>query len=175
MTTPDNTPELRPIPDFPGYFADAAGHVWSVLDRRRVTPYRLIPQSGHSGRLTVGLSRHGARRTLTVHRLVARAWLGSGNGLRVVRHLDGNHLNNAVSNLAWGTYAENSRDAWAHGTMTRRTGALNGAAKLTADQVRELRRERAQGFLLHELALRYGVALATVSRIVNRKAWVDVA
>lgn len=34
----------------------------------------------------------------------------------VVRHLDGNSLNNTLSNLAWGTTADNTRDSIDHGT-----------------------------------------------------------
>lgn len=46
-----------------------------------------------------------------VHRLVALAFIGEPpEGMPLIRHLDGNARNNVVSNLAWGTAAENSLD-----------------------------------------------------------------
>jgi hypothetical protein len=54
-------------------------------------------------------------KNLTVHRLVMRAF--NGDSALVVRHLDGNQKNNALSNLKYGTYSENAHDRVAHGNM----------------------------------------------------------
>ncbi|WP_221625413.1 HNH endonuclease [Homoserinimonas aerilata] len=58
--------------------------------------------------------RDGAHSVHNVHRLVAFAFIGAPTG-PVVRHLDGNPDNNAVTNLAFGTVAENNRDTIRHG------------------------------------------------------------
>lgn len=44
-------------------------------------------------------------------------------------------------------------------------------AKLTLDQVRELRRRRGDGEKLKDLAAEYGVRTSTLSQIVNGKRW----
>ena len=51
-----------------------------------------------------------------VHRLVLETFVGPSNGMEV-RHIDGNPLNNVVSNLAWGTRKEQIADQKAHGTF----------------------------------------------------------
>lgn len=56
----------------------------------------------------------------------------------------------------------------------RAMGESNGAAVLTAKDVRRLRELAANGVLQKELAKRYGIAAATVSRIVTRKLWPHV-
>lgn len=57
-----------------------------------------------------------AGRTRAVHQLAAEAFIGTRPPGVVTRHLDGDSLNNAAYNLAWGTQADNGRDAVAHGT-----------------------------------------------------------
>ena len=53
----------------------------------------------------------------------------------------------------------------------RNVGAANQAAKLTEDQVREIRRQHQNGATFNDLALRYKVSDATIRNIVIRKTW----
>jgi hypothetical protein len=76
---------------------------------RRQTPTR-------KGYLSVGLRRDGYRRQCEVHGLVLRAFVGDRPEDLQCRHLDGNRRNNRLSNLCWGTYAENQADIDRHGT-----------------------------------------------------------
>lgn len=45
------------------------------------------------------------------------------------------------------------------------------SAKLTDDDVREIRKAREAGFLLSDVAARYGISISRVSMIANRKSW----
>ncbi len=53
-------------------------------------------------------------------------------------------------------------------------GERNGRAKLTTEQVVEIRQRRAAGVTLVELATTYGITSALVSRIARRLAWTHV-
>lgn len=53
-------------------------------------------------------------------------------------------------------------------------GARHWKSKLTEDDVREMRRLRAAGWLQKDLAKKYGVDAGTVCWIVNRKSWAHV-
>lgn len=75
----------------------------------------LKPQRGSKGHYGVNLHRNGKSKTHYIHQLVARAFLDNPDGLPVVRHLDDVKENNHVSNLAWGTWADNSQDAIRNG------------------------------------------------------------
>jgi hypothetical protein len=66
--------------------------------------------------------------------------------------------------LRWATHAENVADRVAHGT-----------AKLTAKDVRAIRRMVSQGTRTQkQLAARFGVGEPTISKIVRREMWVNV-
>jgi hypothetical protein len=53
-------------------------------------------------------------------------------------------------------------------------GEQSGAAKLTEDQVREIRRLAAEGWSQPKLGRRFGVVHATVGRIIRGKGWSHV-
>ena len=62
------------------------------------------------------LTKQGSRKVFSVHVLVMAAFVGPRPEGAVTRHLDGNPLNNHLTNLAYGSQSENLRDAVAHGT-----------------------------------------------------------
>lgn len=88
----------------------------------------------------------------------------------VARHLCGNGDKGCVSpmHLVWGTVAENCRDMIVHGTSPR--GERNPNAKITDDDVREIRRLR--GIVRQvDLANRFGISQAAVSKIQLNQGW----
>ena len=96
-----------PIPTFPGYWASDDGRV-------RSTRGELVPWTS-SGYLTVGLRRDGSTIKVHVHRLILMAFTGLPEPGLDGCHIDGDRLNNAASNLYWGTRSQNIRDQVRHG------------------------------------------------------------
>lgn len=110
MTTPE---EWRPIPGHDGYEVSNLGR---VLSRRRpvsAIKAQHVRKDGYAG---LALHCGPAHRTRLVHHLVAEAFLGARPEGMVVRHLNGDRLDNRAENMSWGTYSENNLDAVAHGT-----------------------------------------------------------
>lgn len=88
-------------------------------------------------------------------------------------HEDGNPGNNALSNLRWGTTRDNQADRVRHGTSNR--GERCGTSKLTAEEVRAIRREYAEGWnTMVAVAKKYGVSQSSIFLIVHRKNWAHV-
>lgn len=61
------------------------------------------------GYLMANLFKNGENKLITVHRLVATAFLPNPMNLPVINHRDENPSNNHVSNLEWTTQKENLR------------------------------------------------------------------
>lgn len=108
--------EWRPVLDYEGlYEVSSDGRVRS-LPRPRTRGRILVPRVNGNGYLQLKLCASGVPLTRKVHQLVCEAFRGPRQEGQVVRHLDGNRLNNCASNLAWGTPSENMQDSVRHGT-----------------------------------------------------------
>lgn len=122
---------------------------------------RLIP---YSSVMLIGTD--GKSHRYMNHLLALEAFVCTRPEGLVARHLNGNGADNRLSNLAWGTVAENVADRTRHGTEN--TGERNGRSKLTQDQVAEI---RASGMSQYVLAAKYGVSQGNISSIRSGRIW----
>lgn len=179
---------MRPCPSFPGYSATEVGRIFSHRRGKRlpgqhggkgsyIDPSYMRELRGSispKGYRNVGIRvGEGRSRPVGVHQLVADAFLGPCPPGMEVRHLDGCHTNNAVSNLAYGTPRDNAKDRQRHGRY--HGGSRHHGAKLTREQVHELLQRRAQGAKVRELANQFAVSVSTVEAILYGKAYVKDA
>lgn len=77
----------------------------------------------------------------------------------------------APRHLSWKTHKENEADKIEHGT--RVTGERHGMAKLTIENVKEIR--QIKGVRQREIAKRFGISSNHVSDIRRGVLWRDVA
>lgn len=105
--------DWRPVEGFPHYEVSSEGDVRSsARGGLKVLRARINPD----GYPSYNLSRDGQVTTFRLHQLMAAAFLGPRPSGQEVRHLDGDPLNRALSNLQWGTKSENALDQVRHGT-----------------------------------------------------------
>lgn len=105
-----------PVPGFDNYEVSDRGRVRSFkLYWGSRGPRMLTLSTRKDGYLVCGLVADRHHVTGWVHRLVLLAFVGPRPHGMVVRHLDGDKANNALSNLAYGTYSENEFDKVAQG------------------------------------------------------------
>jgi len=119
-----------------------------------------------NGYLCITLCHEKRRPQISIHRLVARAFLGECPlGLHVL-HNDGNKKNNCVDNLRYGTAADNHADTERHGHRLK--GDRHPMAKLSEDSVRAI---RLSSLPTKQLAKAYSVNSAHILAIKSRRVW----
>jgi len=115
----------------------------------------------------------GLQPRIYYHKLVAYHLYGEAafaDGV-VIRHLDGNSLNNNFENIAIGSAKDNWMDIPA--TIRQRISDAGGVAsrKLSAERLAEFKSDREAGMSYKKLMAKYGLSKSTVSYIVNGKTY----
>jgi HNH endonuclease len=111
---------------------------------------------------------------LTVHRLVAEAFLGRCPSGAQVNHINGVKTDNRVSNLEYVTRSENMKHAFRLGLQSNQ-GERHSQSRLTDEKVREIRQLLAVGFKQAEVAKMMNVHQTAVSRANSGKRWGHVS
>lgn len=117
-----------------------------------------------TGYRAVSLCKNGLAKRVSVHVLLAKAFIPNPNNFPEVNHKDGNKLNNTLSNLEWVTGCSNVRHAFSQG-LTKH------AAFLDYSKVPQLLQEVCSGTPLVDIAEREGfVETSTLRKLLKREA-----
>ena len=114
------------------------------------------------------------RKTCTVHRVIANAFLPKIEGKDFVNHIDGDKTNNKVSNLEWCTREENIRHAYKLGLKQAPVGIKKGRCKLSKEDVlwiKEHYKPFDKEFGAKPLSARFGVAPQTITAVTSGQNW----
>lgn len=76
----------------------------------------------YKGYLKAHLCKNNKGKKASVHRLVAEAFIPNIENLPQVNHIDGNKLNNCVTNLEWCTQEHNIQHAYKNGLIKHQKG-----------------------------------------------------
>lgn len=113
--------EWRPVPGYEGsYEVSNLGRVYSVRRGPRTGRLLSLDPCGGAYRRVLLRSPGTPGRNWRVHTLVALAFYGPRPAGLEVRHLDGDKMNNRLSNLRYGTRRENMLDRTRHGQIKER-------------------------------------------------------
>jgi hypothetical protein len=154
--------EYRAIPSYPQYRAGSDGSIIGKSGRL----LRLRDNNGYLG-FEVQIDKRGVR--MYAHVAVCEAFHGRRPAGKEVAHRNGVRSDNRQENLSWKTRTENHADKRDHGT--HRQGEGIPWAKLTEDQVREIRKTEGSTPVLGR---RYGVSPAAIWLIKSGRNWKHV-
>lgn len=160
-----NLGRLRSKPVFvvnDSIFGDLGGYIKNIKIKNQTI--------NRDGYLTSKLCFNGKCRRLTVHRLVAKAFIPNPNKYSQVNHMDGNKFNNTLENLEWVSAAQNTKHAWETGLITNEhmLGSNHHSSKLIEEDVLDIRNSN---LTRKQLAEKYSISLSTVNDIIRRKSW----
>jgi NUMOD4 motif/HNH endonuclease len=160
--------EWKPITSLDGKF-----HVSSLGNVKNIKSGKVLKQrvnkKGYSQVALKPNGRNGGDICLKVHREVAIAFIPNPEGKPTVNHIDGNKLNNQVSNLEWSTHSENIRHAYANKLKTPLSGEECIFSKLTNEQVEFVRSNT--DLSSAEIGRRFGVHRSAIAKIRRGVHW----
>lgn len=94
---------MKDIPGWEGLYAcDTKGQIYSYRSNKFLSPAK-----SKRGYLHVTFTKDGKRYDYRVHRLIAMTFIDNPENKEQVNHIDGNKINNCISNLEWCTAEEN--------------------------------------------------------------------
>lgn len=140
------------------YMVSNLGRVRSMLGRFRGNG--ILKQTLSGGYPTVSLYKNKKRKNGFVYQLVAGAFLKNKSGSEIA-HLDGDKLNNNLTNLRYVSHLENIRHKLIHGTQSR---------KLTTKQVKDIKLNKLK-LKIRELASKYNVSMRTIQSVRSGQYW----
>lgn len=154
--------EFRPIPGYPGYVASSKGEIWKRAYRKAGDGhwYRVSSHMSH-GYKQVTLHCNGKKCNRKVHLLIALAFIGERPEGLQVRHLNDKRLDNAATNIAYGTLEEQAEDKRRNNPLSKFTAR---SVKLTYLHGLLERRLRALGCSVNMVSKLFGVDQKTARR-----------
>jgi hypothetical protein len=158
------------VPGFPWTEVTKTGRVRSK--RRYAYPVEIKYHVNEDGYFeTKAFNSNNVQKLVRVHTLIALAFLSPKPSLKhQVSHEDGNKQNNHYSNLRWVTCFENMQRAILLDELKPKRGITNFNAKLTDEQVKEIRILAKTTDLLHkEIAIRFNISRPYTTELINRQ------
>lgn len=122
---------------------------------------------GNNGYERVGLKALSTSNTnyVTVHRLVAKVFVGGYADGLTVNHKDGVKTNNVADNLEWVSHSENVKHAYALGLRSKN----HRKPKIPHDDFPAILSGLANGMTYRALAAQYDVCVMSMYNFVKRK------
>jgi hypothetical protein len=185
---------MKDILGYEGLYAlTEEGKVWSYPSKKHRKGMFLVPDLAN-GYFRVTLYKNKQAKRISIHRLVALTFIPNDVPINkaVINHIDGNKINNHVSNLEWCTLSENAKaycelqeQKYGRGKTRRKSEIIyqpiqvnnsKSFRKLTLDQVRDIiyryinNKKETQLMLAKE----YGVSRGTIRNIIKGITYLEV-
>lgn len=162
--------EWRIVPSWPAFEASSEG------DIRRTNSGRLLKGTVYNNGyryINTTDPKDGSRKAVGIHVLVCEAFHGpKPDWAELVRHRDGDGLNNRYSNLRWGTHKQNAADRRLHGRDT--IGSAHGCAKIDEHDVIAIFCLSRRRMIAEEIGALFDLSATTINRILARELWEHV-
>jgi HNH endonuclease/NUMOD4 motif/Helix-turn-helix domain of resolvase len=152
------------------YLVSTKGRVKSLFRRNE---HLLRPGANRRGYLRVSLWDTATRKasSVAVHRLVMLTFAGPPPDGMQVNHKNGNKADNRSENLEFVTPGENLRHSYNVLNRHHVRGEQHGRAKLSENDVQQIRRLIGVGVKIKSIAAAFGVSPATIYDIRAGKHW----
>lgn len=162
----------KPIAGYEGHYDISSFGRVRYYKKTGLSKYTKILKLGFNvyGYRVASLYKNSRKHFYTIHRLVTTTFIGKRPDHFDVSHLDGNKLNNKLSNLVYESRKDNENRKAIHGTKL--FGDNHPSSKLSLKQVIEIHKLSKDGVKTCDLARRFSVSSGCISSILLGENWV---
>lgn len=136
----------------------------SISGTKYTTKEKIMkPADNCRGYMCTMIGRNEKSRTVSIHRLVAEAFIPNPDNLPEVNHIDGDKKNNNVENLEWVSHQDNMRHA-------SEMDLMNKKSKLSRYEIQNMRERyipRDSQYGIRAFARKYGMSSSHITRIIH--------
>ncbi len=135
----------------------------------------LRPRATKMGYLQICLRKNGVRKSYSIHRLVAEAFIPNPENKPEVNHKFGIKFDCYFENLEWSTKAENNEHSIKMGLP--KFGIERDVSKLNSEQVRRIRENYKpydKKYGVTALAKKFNVGTSTIMRVIQGETYKNV-
>lgn len=162
---------MKEIENFKGYFITESGQIFSNK-RGKLKQLKYRVDTSNYFRIQL-INDDNKKKTVLVHRLIAKTFIPNPENKPEVNHINGNKLDNTLSNLEWVTREENMQHSFDNGLNSNK-GSNNGRNLLREEDVLDIYNKLLQNYRVVDLAKEYGVKNNTIQSIKDRTNWQDI-
>ena len=106
-----------------------------------------------------------------LHRLIAEQYVANPHNKPCTNHINGDKHDNRPENLEWVTHKENTQHAFRTGLMRGLKGIQHPNARLSEEDVANIRILANAGIYQYSIAGIYSVGQSQISRIIREEQW----
>jgi len=171
----------KDIKDFDGmYQVSSLGRFKSLPRMKKCGKYGkfmhngfIMKQNERKGYLSILLYKSNDYKIkLPSHVLVAKYFIDNDTNKRTVNHINGNKMDNKMSNLEWLTDSEQQLHAVSIGLRKNTLGEKSNFSKLTEDAVLKIRELYKEGNItMKQISKIFDISENNIGCIVNRLTW----
>ncbi|MCD6192509.1 MAG: HNH endonuclease [Candidatus Aminicenantes bacterium] len=184
MSEKNNKEQIKPIPNFPGYFVSQDGKIFS-LRKKKSQPIitnpelwqlrEMKPYLTNNGYKCVKLAKAGKRYPVRINRIVLLTFVGCPSSPDMcAHHINHDRKDNRLCNLIWRNKAENSREGGQK--AKRKVKGGRAGPKLSEWDIKMIRwRYVFRADSVKNIAKIYGITDNYTRKIIRRECWKHIS
>ena len=160
----------KDIPNYENLYQ--VSNIGNIRTKKTLKNRRIAYTHGYP---SIILRKNNKYRNLTIHRLVAQAFIPNPNNYNVVNHINGDKTDNRIENLEWCTHKHNTQEAYRLGLMNISEKHIEQMRNLGIKSGKKVAQKDLQGNVIqifrsgNQASIQTNISQGLISQCCNKK------